>query len=325
MQGFKRSIIISIVVSLAVYLMALIWADWGAINGSLKALPLSLWALILGLSLLNYLMRFIRWTIYINKLQPTVVIPFVKHLKIYLAGFALTTTPGKSGELVRSLYLSKLGVQYKNSVSAFFVERFIDLISMLLLSLLCGLIFTQYQKFTLGMAPGLLLLFVLLRTNTLWERIQGVYFRPRPVCIFVNKLAKTLVSSSSLLGNKMLLVGGGIGIFAWGSEGLALYFICDALDLGIDPLVAISLYSIAVLLGALTFMPGGLGGTEVVMGLMLMAMGASSADALVATLVCRIATLWFAVLIGLIAMASLGWRQYSLFAEESVSGCARAE
>ena len=123
----------------------------------------------------------------------------------------------------------------------------------------------------------------------------------------------------------MLLVGGGIGIFAWGSEGLALYFICDALDLGIDPLVAISLYSIAVLLGALTFMPGGLGGTEVVMGLMLMAMGASSADALVATLVCRIATLWFAVLIGLIAMASLGWRQYSLFAEESVSGCARAE
>ncbi|PCI44062.1 MAG: TIGR00374 family protein [Moraxellaceae bacterium] len=286
---------------------------------------MSLWLLILGLSLLNYVMRFIRWKIYINKLQPSVVIPFVTHLKIYLAGFALTTTPGKSGELVRSLYLVKLGIQYKNSVSAFFVERFIDLISMLLLSLLCGLIFTQYQTLTLAIAPGLLLLFVLLRTNSIWERIQGVDFRPRLVCVFVNKLAKILVSSSSLLGNKMLLVGGVIGVFAWGAEGLALYFISDALALDIDPLVAISIYSIAVLLGALTFIPGGLGGTEAVMGLMLMTMGASSSDALVATLVCRVATLWFAVFVGLIAMASLGRLPTSLLVEESTMRCARAE
>ena len=52
-------------------------------------------------------------------------------------------------------------------------------------------------------------------------------------------------------------------------------------------------------------LPAGIGGTEAVMTTLLVSRGASVADALIATLLCRLATLWFAVIIGLAATAIL--------------------
>ena len=61
-----------------------------------------------------------------------------------------------------------------------------------------------------------------------------------------------------------------------------------------------------MLAGALSFLPGGLGGTEVVMGGLLIAFGADGATAVAITLLCRLATLWFAVALGGLAVAVLG-------------------
>ena len=63
-------------------------------------------------------------------------------------------------------------------------------------------------------------------------------------------------------------------------------------------MMAVSIYGIAVLVGALSFLPGGLGSTELVMGLLLVSLGVDKPVAVAATLICRIATLWFAVFIG---------------------------
>lgn len=69
----------------------------------------------------------------------------------------------------------------------------------------------------------------------------------------------------------------------------------------------IGIYGIAVLAGALSFLPGGLGSTEAVMGVLLVAFGADGAAAVAITLLCRIATLWFAVALGGLAVAVLGF------------------
>ena len=52
-------------------------------------------------------------------------------------------------------------------------------------------------------------------------------------------------------------------------------------------------------------MPAGIGGMEVVMTSLLVAHGTPLPVAVIATLLCRLATLWFAVLIGLAATAIL--------------------
>ena len=69
-------------------------------------------------------------------------------------------------------------------------------------------------------------------------------------------------------------------------------------------LLAAAVYALSMLAGAASFMPGGLGGAEAAMGFMLLTLGLSGPDAVSATLICRIATLWLAVVIGLVALSA---------------------
>jgi len=129
----------------------------------------------------------------------------------------------------------------------------------------------------------------------------------------------TFELAGRLVKGRPLPIGLVAGVIAWGAEGFGLYLVLDAMGAGIDPAPAIAVYSIAVLAGALAFLPGGLGSTEAMMILLLSALGADSATAVAATLVCRIVTLWFAVGLGAIAVGVLAARGFlpRLNAEET--------
>ena len=60
-----------------------------------------------------------------------------------------------------------------------------------------------------------------------------------------------------------------------------------------------------MLVGAITTLPGGLVGTEGVMVALLQQLGTGRGAAVLGTLLVRVATLWFAVVIGLAALAYL--------------------
>ena len=57
-----------------------------------------------------------------------------------------------------------------------------------------------------------------------------------------------------------------------------------------------------MLIGAISFLPGGLGGAEVTMTALLMLNGMDNGAAVAATLLIRLTTLWFAVVLGLLVM-----------------------
>jgi len=61
---------------------------------------------------------------------------------------------------------------------------------------------------------------------------------------------------------------------------------------------AMGIYAIAIIVGALSFLPGGLGSTEAVMAALLVAPGFHTSQAILLTLICRLLTLWLAVVIG---------------------------
>ena len=63
-----------------------------------------------------------------------------------------------------------------------------------------------------------------------------------------------------------------------------------------------SVYALAMLAGALSFLPGGLGGAEAVMVAALTLKGVDQPSAVAATIIIRLATLWFAVALGLLAL-----------------------
>lgn len=66
---------------------------------------------------------------------------------------------------------------------------------------------------------------------------------------------------------------------------------------------ALFVYAFALLVGGLSFLPSGLGSREATMIGLLSLYGLPEAAAIMATLICRLATLWFAVVLGAVFLA----------------------
>ncbi len=302
---YRRPLLLSLLGASVLYVLLVLAGDYQAILERLGRFGWSDWGLILGLSLVNYLLRFYRWQGYLALLGHSP--PLGRHLACYLAGFALTTTPGKAGELIRAWYLKAQGVDVSHSLAAFVTERFLDLGAMLLLALLAAAEFPGHG-WLLGLVAALLLgMLPLLHSRALARGLHAWGEGNGRLAVPIRHLARLLETSRVLLEPRPGYTGLALGLLAWGAEGLALWLILDGLGLSVAPLLAVGIYAISVLVGALSFIPGGLGGTEAVMGLLLIAAGADPATAVAATLICRLATLWFAVALGMMAMAGLEW------------------
>lgn len=289
--------------AMAAYLAVALSVQGGRIFESIGHIGFGPVLLVLGLSLFNYGLRFMRWQLYLG--WRGYRIPALRSLAIYLAGFALTVSPGKAGEGVRCLYLNDEGVPYKASVALLFVERLMDFFAVVVLA---ALVLSVRADLVWAIAGPLLLLVVALFLVTrekspavlmrIGQRLDGRLGR------MIEWAADTLEHSRQLLAWKRLVAGLALTVIAWGAEGYGVWLLASAIghDLGVG--LAIGIYGLAILAGAMAvFVPAGLGGTETVMTGALAAAGLPIASALAVTLVCRLATLWFAVGLGVGALA----------------------
>ena len=119
-----RTIVFSLALALLLYATLVAGIDAERTLAAMRKLDMRWWLAILALSLFNYGLRFVRWHGYLRWLGDRVGL--WRDGLIYIAGFALTTTPGKAGEGMRSVYLVRHGVSYAHSLAAFFAERRVD-------------------------------------------------------------------------------------------------------------------------------------------------------------------------------------------------------
>jgi uncharacterized protein (TIRG00374 family) len=304
-QRLMKPLLWSVLAAVAIYGGSMIASDLEAVGDSIAKLGFIGWVVVLALSLVNYGLRFLRWEMYLRRLfEP---IPVMQSMAYYIGGFAFTTTPGKAGEAVRSLYLKRHGMPFVHSLAAFFVERVVDLVAMVLLALLTALTFPDYQWPVLIVTLLLLAMLPVIHAPTLHSFLDKLFsrFSSDTIRRGGKRFLELLRSSSGLLRSTPLYIGLALALVAWGAEGVAFYIILEQLNIETTIALAVGIYSVSVLAGALSFIPGGLGSTEAVMILLLKLVGADTPSAVAATLVCRLATLWFAVVIGGAVLAGL--------------------
>jgi len=306
-----RKLIVCIVLSAAFYGA---WAVFGGIDEVLAAagsIGWAGWAIILGLSLLNYLLRFVRWDYYLRHLDCSV--PPLANLSAYLAGFGFTTTPGKVGEAIRSIYLKPHGVSYMQSLAAFFVERFADMLAMIVVASLAAYAFADMRWLVIVTLLVTLAFVPLVHSRRLpvWLEQRAAQTESEKIAGGLRHLVSTMGASSLLLRSMPLYVGLFLGLIAWFAEGYALYVVLDRMGADVPVLLAAGIYGISIIAGVVSFVPGGLGGTELVMGSLLVLSGVDAPLAVSAVIICRVATLWFAVAIGLVFLTGLEWQRAS--------------
>lgn len=278
------------------------WSGWHDIGISVRTIGLSGTAIVLTLAILNFGLRFLRWSRYLSAMGHD--LPWWPSLKIYIAGFALTTTPGKAGEILRGVLLKGRGVPYSRSLAALFSERLSDLVAIILLTIvgasLSGVAHIPVALSVAILASG----FLAISNQKLLNRAhQATKDSSRRSIRLVHHLFAILLESRRCHTPTLLLVGTALSIGAWMAQAVALYLIVGWLGLDMPLSFAAFVFAVSLLAGAASFMPGGLGGVEASMMGLLMWKGASPAQALAATVLFRLATLWFAVALGAAALA----------------------
>ena len=288
------------------YLGLAVLGDGDLVRDGLQRLGPSQWLTLLGLSLGNYGLRFLRWHTYLRALGARVTLG--RDLLIYVAGFAFTVTPGKAGEAVRSFYLRGVGVPWSPGLAALAVERVLDLTVILMLAALALRVFADQAVPALllvGLVAGLLV-------GVTRPRVAGALLGRLPRGGRWGRLARgttaILDDARLLLAPRRLLAGLGLGLLAWASEAWGFYLLLQWLGVAAAPGHAMGIYAVGMLSGALSFLPGGLGGAEAAMIALLVAGGAVFGTAVLATVICRAVTLWFAVVLGIGAVLLMGRR-----------------
>jgi glycosyltransferase 2 family protein len=297
-----RPAIISAVAATLLYALAVAFSGHRQILAAIQLLGPEDWGVILGLSVANYTVRAWRWHLYIIRLGHR--LPFFRHIFYYWAGLALTATPGKAGENVRAFYLKPYGVGYGQSLAAFVAERYMDLVAVGVLALLVFTHFKGYEWAALVAAALVVSSLWLVRGNWLSARLASWAAEPQQGRLrsLAGEAASMLDSAAVLLRSRLLLIGFAASLLGWGAEAWGFYYTVGLLGSGIEVELALGIYGASVLAGVVSFLPGGIGGTEAAMMGLLVWAGAEAEDALAATLICRVATLWFAVGWGAVVM-----------------------
>jgi len=259
------------------------------------------WASLIGLLplvLLTYAIRYARWSWLLRRGHHSV--PALRGCLAYLAGFALTATPGKAGELLRIRYFEMMGVAPSRTIGVFVFEHACDLLIILALSLLAASIFP---------AIGLLCWVVLVFTAALFV-LASWHDALRCVDVCGQKLpghatrslaalfVRAALEVRTCLNRRSFVVSLAYGGLAWGLTSLAFVGVCSALGFQITATALWGVYPLAMLVGALSFIPGGVGTTELAIVLMLAPLGVPAPEALAAAIGARLMTLWFAIAVG---------------------------
>jgi uncharacterized protein (TIRG00374 family) len=285
---------------LALVALALV-AEARQLAQSLGAFDPRLLPPVLALSLLNYGLRFGRWQIYLRVLK--VRLAWRTSLAVFLVGFVLSVTPGKVGELGKAWLARELGGgAARRTVAAVLAERLTDLLAMVLLVAGGALAWPGREWVAVGgLALSVMGLLILSWTSAA-GRLFGLLGRLPRLGSRVGLLAEVYDRLRTLFRPGVLALAVPLSVLAWGAEGLACGLVVRHYASDASWLSAVFNYSLSTLLGALSMLPGGLLAAEGSLTALLGLQGVATAAAASATLLIRVATLWFAVALGLVAL-----------------------
>ena len=104
--------------------------------------------------------------------------------------------------------------------------------------------------------------------------------------------------TANLFSPSLVVAALALGGVGWLAECFGLYWLVNAMGAPISLQGAVFVFAFSLLVGAISMLPGGVGGTEATMFALLTLADVPADIALAATAVNRAATLWFAVVLG---------------------------
>jgi uncharacterized membrane protein YbhN (UPF0104 family) len=305
LEGLQGKFVFSLILGVAVVFALSLYANGSQLLATLRHFNWALIPLVLGLTLFNYALRFLKWHFYLGQIGARV--SRMDSFAIFTAGLSMAMTPGKVGEVLKPVLLRlRTGVPVSRSTPIIMAERLTDGLAMIILAL-GGLALSHaaWQILLLSLLLAVTVVGLLGSTRGgaivlhIAERLPFVGPRLTLVEAFLH-------SSRQLFTPRNLLFAVSLGVISWAGEAAAFYLVLTGIGFHPSMLLLIQatfVLATSTLVGSLSLLPGGLGATDAsVAGLLILVVHAARAKAAAATLIIRFCTLWFGVGIGLLAL-----------------------
>ena len=256
--------------------------------------------IIIPIEICSFFIRSIRQKILLNQIG--INLSFVTNFKIYVAGLSMTVTPGGSGGVIKSHFLKKF-FNHSNSktLPLVLIERFHDFLAVVTIISL-SLIFSYiWQSLVLVCVASIFLMifYLIIRKNFLLEN----FLRKIKKIKLISKYVPTVEFNDSIMkltNLKITLKSWLISIISWSIEIISFYYVFQAFGLDLNLIESGQLVYTSILIGALSFLPGGIGFTEGSLIALLVEFGYELSIVTAAVLMLRIVTVWFATSLGFV-------------------------
>jgi uncharacterized protein (TIRG00374 family) len=212
------------------------------------------------------------------------------------------------GELLKSYMVKNVtGTPMSNTAPVIVSERVIDGIAMLLLASVGLLAFPEprAQMLALALLVVFLVGIVIIQIRPLALKVLSFAHHIPVVRKFSDSLLAIYDSSYTIFRPLPLLLALTLGLAAWGTSGLAFGLVLVGFGAPLTwqtLFIAVFIFNISTVIGAVFAMPGGLGGFEgSAVFWVIRLFGLPAATATAAALLIRFCTLWLGVGIGVIS------------------------
>lgn len=312
LRGLRGRLVVGFAFALLVLVGLSLFADGRKLVGTLRDFQ---WWLVLPILLgttLNYAVRAGKWHYYLGTVGVH-TLPLPLSVRIFVAGFSMSITPGKVGEVLKSLLVrGAVGTPFTTTAPIVLAERLTDGVAVLILAGVGLAIFQYGVALLLGIAALMVAVYLLLLQPRLIRRLIEASARMPLVRRIVPHAHAFYDTTYRLMAPRIFLTASAVSVFSWVFECMAFFLVL--LGLGFAPsgrlfFTATFVIAAATLIGSVSLLPGGLGAAEISVTAMLLALvhdpRMTQDVAIAATLLIRFATLWYGVLLGVLSLLSL--------------------
>lgn len=303
---FTKKFFIFLISSIIFYAIFLIVSDLSKLSEHIINFKIEYLPLIVSLVSAGWLALYLRWILLLKNLKYS--FPHKQNFSIFLSGFALSVTPGKIGELLKSQLLKeKFDLPRKISVPVILIERFYNAIGIVIISIFGILVFNFSGIIILITACLLILIFFILRSEKLFNTLIQKFSKIKYLSKFSNSFLDSYDVIKKSTQPRIFIISSTLSSIYWIFESIAVYFVLRSF--GIDLLSifdVIPTYATSIILGVASLIPGGLGVSESTLIGLLSLQGLTISTAASLTIFIRLLTLWYAVFIGFIALKISG-------------------
>lgn len=302
---YKKKILISIAFGAIVYLAISVYADFDKLLSAFGKFNWLWLPVILALSFMNYIFRFFKWHYYLYILE--IKLSWKESFLIFLSAFTMSVTPGKMGEVLKSYLLKEEnGTPVSKSAPIVLAERLTDFVSIVLLCIIGSYVFNYGQTIILIIGLVFILTIFLLSMRGFSLKIIGLLEKIIFLRKHIEKILTAYESIYLMIRIKPLLIATFISLVSWSFECLGFYFVINAFSgsIGVETslLSATFIYAFSTLIGAIAMLPGGVGVTEASLTGLMVFSKIPKDISVASTIIIRLATLWFSVLVGIISV-----------------------